>query len=212
MTKKKLLASIKKLLASILILVFILLTFAIFAPLAFLAQDNIDQKIKIFAKLSEYFEILVDFLKTLAWPVSVVIILFYYKNEIIQLLQGSQETVIKIPGAEFKVRAKEVTDALTDIFSEIDTILKSHLTQEQKNLFLRILSVPTSPKVEDIYPGFVRETHKHKMLRALRGVYFIRPVEGKQWEANKHIEVTNLGRIVARHKRDALMQKISSDG
>ena len=41
-------------------------------------------------------------------------------------------------------------------------------------------------------------------LRALRGVYFLRPVEGGTWQASKHIEVTTLGRLVAKHKREQL--------
>jgi hypothetical protein len=48
------------------------------------------------------------------------------------------------------------------------------------------------------------------MLRALRGVYYIRPRGGGLWGPDSIVEVTHFGKIVAQHKRIALER--SSEG
>jgi hypothetical protein len=93
---------------------------------------------------------------------------------------------------------------LRDVFGEIDTIIREHLKHEERNLFLRILASP-EPTVRELLPQFVRnDSDEHKWLRALRGVYFIRPRGGGRWELDSVIEVTTLGRLVQKHKAEAL--------
>jgi hypothetical protein len=159
-------------------------------------------------EIRQYLEIAVELLKTIVWPFIVIILLLRFQDVIRNAFSRSKETFIKIGGAEFKLTAGEAADALSDVFNEIDSILESHLTREEKKLFLKIISVPKTLAVQDLFSGFRRDTDEHKMLRALRGVYFIRPVEGGTWKTDKHIEVTNLGRLVARHKRDVLTKGI----
>ncbi len=183
----------------------------ILIPLVFLFYGDIDQNIKRFAEFRSYIKILIDPVKEFAWPVSVTIILIYYKDEITQLFQSNQETVMKIGAVEVKMTAKQANDALSEIFREIDTILKSSLSSEEKELFLRILTSVNPPKVGDIWPDFTRGSNEHKMLQNLRGVYFIRPVKGGKWEKDKYIQITQLGRIVERYKQDILRQQSSSD-
>jgi hypothetical protein len=160
------------------------------------------------AEIRRYCEIVIELLKAIAWPLFGVVVIIRFQEVIKNAFSRSKETTIKIAGAEFKLTAGEAADALSDVFNEIDSILESHLTKEEKVLFLKVIRAPKTLMVEDLFPGFKRDTDQHKMLRALRGVYFIRPVEGGTWRSEKHIELTNLGRLVARHKKDILAKGI----
>lgn len=130
------------------------------------------------AEIREYLKIIIELVKAIAWPIFGLIILLRFQDVIRNAFGLSKETIIKIAGAEFKLTAAEAADALSDVFSEIDSILESHLTEEEKRLFMRIISIPKVLTVQEVFPSFGRNTDEHKMLRALRGVYFIRPIEG----------------------------------
>lgn len=160
---------------------------------------------QISAEVRAYLALVVDLLGAVAWPITLAFVLVKFRDIIAGAVGRSKELILKIAGAEIKLTGAEAADALSDLFAELDTVLDSHLTAEERAFFLRVLSLPRVPTVSELLPDFQRNTPEHKMLRALRGVYFIRPSEGGPWQANKHVQVTTLGRIVAQHKRDRLM-------
>lgn len=152
------------------------------------------------AEVREYLGLLVEFVEAMAWPAMLAFILLRFKSIIIDWLRRGKKIVLKVAGAEVEFTASEAADALTDVFNEFDVILNSHLTDQEKRLFLKINAASRAPLVKDILPSFKRNSSDHKQLRALRGAYFIRPIEGGRWQEDNHIEITNLGKLVARHK------------
>lgn len=157
------------------------------------------------SEIREYLKIIVELIKVLIWPGLIAILLWRFKYLIDNVVHRSNEVSVKAFGTEFKLTRTEATETLSAIFNEIESAFKKRLTADEKMLFLKILDFPKPPSVEDVLPDFKREEQQLKMLRALRGVGFINPVEGKEWTSEKHIEVTNLGKIIARYKRDILM-------
>jgi hypothetical protein len=152
----------------------------------------------------QYLQLLIDLLKAVAWPATVFLLVWGFRGSLRQAISRSRETVIKMAGAEIRLTASEAVDAVSDIFSEVDAILRDHLTTQEKHLFSKIVRASRALAVEDLFPGFQRDPEQLKMLRALRGVYFIRPVEGGRWQPGKHVEVTSFGRLVARHRSESL--------
>ena len=156
------------------------------------------------AEVRAYAALAIDLVKAILWPAVAALVLLRFREVIVQAIGRSKKMVFKIAGAEVELSAGEVSEALSEVFGEIDVLLEEHLSTEEKHLFLQILNRPRPPKVEAVLPEFERNTPAHKNLRALRGAYFIRPIEGGTWQRWKHIEVTTLGRVVAKHKRAAL--------
>lgn len=163
------------------------------------------------AHIQGYLNIAVEFVKAIAWPVFGIVIVRQFKGAIVNALDRSKAITLKFAGAEIKVSGEEAAGVLSGI---LDKILTELLTRDEKRLLLRVLAYPAPPRVDIIFPDFVRvEKHEKsrdediailKMLRALRGVAFIQPQEGGQWEPWKHIEVTDSGRLVGRYRNDVL--------
>jgi hypothetical protein len=160
------------------------------------------------AEIRQYLQLLIDLLKALAWPATLIALVFWFRDSLQQAISQSRETVIEMAGAKIRITAQEAVDAVSDVFSEVDTILREHLTTEERQLFSKIVKAPHTLTVKDIFPEFKRETPEHKMLRALRGVFFIRPVERGGWQPFKRVEVTTFGRLVAHHRLDLLSSPV----
>lgn len=157
------------------------------------------------ADVRAYLALAIDLAKGLAWPITLAWLLLAFRAPLTAVLERSRQTTIKVAGAEISMSASEAGEALADFFTEVEVLLSEHLTLEQKDLFVRIGRQPHTPQVRDILPDFSRETTSHEALRALKKASFVRPIGGGQWSATRHIEVTTLGRLVLKHKRELLM-------
>jgi hypothetical protein len=169
-----------------------------------------DNAMELSAEFREYLKLYIEALKVMAWPVFGSIVLLLFKDVISNAVARSKEIIVKVAGNEIKFTALEASDALSSVFNAMDDVLTKHLKPEEKKLFLKVLSLSEPPAVIQLFPEFERDTAEHKMLRALRGVYYIRPRGGGLWEQDSIVEVTNFGKIVAQHKRNALER--SSEG
>ncbi|HWO10582.1 MAG TPA: hypothetical protein VNN80_13915 [Polyangiaceae bacterium] len=156
-------------------------------------------------EVREYLLLLVQLLGAVAWPIAVTVILYFFRDVIARALGRNRDLVVNVAGVEIRLSAGEAKDALQEVFAEIDTVIAEQLTDEERQLFLRILESRRTVEVNRLLPGFARDTPEHQWLRALRGAYFIRPAEGGPWRRDKHVEVTTLGRLVGKFKRDALI-------
>jgi hypothetical protein len=134
---------------------------------------------------------------------------FVFRKELSTFLLRLSKLIITGPaGVKIEMSGDTAAHIATDLLNEIDTLITKHLKPEEVQLFLNLLAMPPLPSVSQVFPNFQRGSREHSMLRALRGVYFIRPKEGSVWEREKHIEITTLGKIVGQHKRDVLQQAI----
>lgn len=170
------------------------------------------QDLQLSTEIREYIKLLIDLLKATAWPIALAALLIYYRSIIANALSRSKELLIKIAGNEFKLTTTEATSALTDIFGEIDVLVRDHLTTDEKLLLLKVGGfTPYQYTVIEAVPTFTHELNSPtlKMLRALRGAYLVRPLEGGKWRPEKHIQLTNFGSLVLKYKREALLESIN---
>ncbi len=139
--------------------------------------------------------------------VVLVVFVLIFRKELSLFLFKLTEIRVTLPGGvKIDLTGNDAAAIATDLLREIDKLLKEHLTPEEKRLFLDVLRHRNPPLVTDVLPDFdeSRPPALLKQLRALRGAYFIRPVEGSRWLPQKHIQVTTLGQIVAKHRRSLL--------
>ena len=160
-------------------------------------------------EIREYLKIFIDLIKVVAWPVFGLVVLSRFKDVIANVLGKSKQIVLKFAGVEINTTTEEASDALSGILGQIDEIVNDLLTPEEVQLFIKIHKHLGSPTVKDFFPDFDRtkSVNELKILRALRGVYFIRPTEGGTWQSDKHIEVTTFGNLVIRYRKELLNQK-----
>lgn len=138
--------------------------------------------------------------------VALVVILLAFKRQFGDLMARASKVSIHLGrSVSFEVDGATVQDAFRDLFTEMDTVVRTLLTVDERSLFLKIVDGNKDVSVQEVMGGFNREPDKLKRLRALRGVSFIRPKEGGNWQADKTIQVTTLGRLVGTHMREALM-------
>lgn len=136
-----------------------------------------------------------------------VFILLAFKKQVGEMISRASKIAIHLgPNISFELDGATAQKTFKELFTEMDTVIRTLLTPSERALFLKVLDAKGGSKVGDIMNGFAREPEKLKQLRALRGVSLIRPAEGGNWQVDKTIQVTTLGRIVGEHMRGALEQ------
>jgi hypothetical protein len=131
------------------------------------------------------------------------IIVYVFRNALSSLmLRASKVSLTGPAGVKLVISGQVAATIATDVLIELERMISRHLTRDEKQLFVDILHHQTPPKVKDLMPTFDRNNPEQlKPLRALRGIYFIRPEpESSRWTADTPIHVTRLGKIAAKHK------------
>ena len=123
------------------------------------------------------------------------------------LLKASKVTISGPAGFKIVISGQAAAGIAADVLAELQGIMSSVLTAEEKQLFLKIVERNSQTSVVSVLPSFNRDPQSQelKWLRALRGVNLIQPVpEGSRWGTDTQIRITRLGRIVAKHERHLL--------
>lgn len=83
------------------------------------------------AEVRQYLQLLVELIKAVAWPAVVVVPVWRFRDALQQALSRSKETFFKFPGGELKLSASEAVDGVSDVFLEVDAILREHLSTKR---------------------------------------------------------------------------------
>ncbi len=149
-------------------------------------------------------------LAPLAWPVTTLIILLYFRNPIRSLLYRLSDS-LKVKsfkfilfGFETELTPEEAKGALDEMLQDIVEAM-NELSAEEVKLFQTIINADGRLTVLDLLPDFKRESLQHAQLRKLRDRKLIRPMEGGNWQPQKHPIATRFGKLVLKlHPKLAL--------
>jgi hypothetical protein len=140
-------------------------------------------------------------LGAIAWPITALIITFYFRIPLRSLLDRLADS-LKIKslkfvflGSEVELTPEQAKDTLDEMLKEIVEAM-NQLSLDEVNLFLRIDDANGHLAVRDLIPDFKRQSTEHAQLRSLRDWKLIRPIEGGNWQPEKHPIVTQFGRMV----------------
>jgi DNA-binding transcriptional ArsR family regulator len=155
----------------------------------------------------------IDLLKSLLWPATIVVVILIFRNQVIDLLRKAASITLQLPGGiSVGITVGEAQKILQDLLSEIDQLIES-LTQEDVAKFIAVAEKDQSGNIDVVPAGFKRSqtgiepSEEHERLRRLRGAHLIRPREGGQWREGKHILLTSFGRMVFNARQQQLRQK-----
>ena len=148
-----------------------------------------------------------DFIKAIAsllWPIIVLISVYKLWPYILKLTKEATQVKIKIGDYELSASGETSEIFIKPIINELTDAVAT-LLPEQKNEFRKIYNQVCVEGREFQLPSeFQRDSEYHSRLRALRNVYFIRPVGGGRWQAGKQVEVKNFGKLAAKLKTKEL--------
>ena len=147
-----------------------------------------------------------DFVKIatpLAWPTVTLVIFLLVFEPVHALLKRLSETLtfkslkVKALGVEAELTPEYAESVLQELLADI-TASSNQLTPEEITLFDQILASDGQKTVEDLIPGFRRETPPHERLRNLRDQKLILPTTRGSWKGEKIPIVTPYGHLVAK--------------
>jgi DNA-binding transcriptional ArsR family regulator len=140
-------------------------------------------------------------LAAIAWPITALIVAFYFRTPVRSLLNRLADSLkvkslkFALFGAEVELTPEEAKGALDEMLQEIVEAMNELLPAEV-DLFLKIDSAEGRLTVLDLIPDFKRESVQHTQLRKLRDRKLIRPIEGGNWQPQKHPIVTRFGHLI----------------
>jgi len=137
-------------------------------------------------------------LSALLWPLAVIFVAWLFRREVSVLLGRIKEVSFQVLGQKISISSDKASDVLEEMAGE----MRSDLREVHWKLFHQIRRSDGSERVDDIFPGFKRDTPEHKLLGELRGRNLIRPLEGGAWRDFKHPVLTRLAAAIARVKPD----------
>lgn len=108
-------------------------------------------------------------------------------------------------GQEIVLTAAESKDAAGTLLDEVDRLIR-RLTDDDKALLAKIIDQGGAVLIEQVLPGFRRDTPEHESLRRLRDCQLIRPVGSGRFEAGKYLEIKPFGRALLRIRFQDLLQ------
>lgn len=97
-------------------------------------------------------------------------------------------------GAKAELTPEAAKGTLDEMLQEIVEPM-NELSPDEVDLFLRIDTADGRLTVVDLIPDFEPESARHAQRRRLCDRKWIRPVEGGQWQPQKHPIVTRFGHL-----------------
>jgi hypothetical protein len=138
---------------------------------------------------------------SVAWPVVAMTFLILLYKPTVTLLERLAATLtiktvkLKAFGAEVELTPELAQRALDELLQDIAEST-NELAPEESFLFERIVHTDGRSTVLDLLPAFTRESKDHQRLRMLRDRKLIRPLEGGNWQQDKHPVSSRFGRLV----------------
>jgi hypothetical protein len=142
-----------------------------------------------------------DIASALAWPLTAIAFLAVFFKQVRALLERLAET-LTIKNIKLRIFLTEIEltpELVKRVFDELlDEIAQptNRLEPEESSLFDRILRAGGRETINDVFPGFQRNSREHEQLRKLRYLNLVRPLEGGQWRGEKHPIPTRFGELV----------------
>jgi hypothetical protein len=152
-------------------------------------------------------------IEALAWPATVLIIVFSLRHQLLALLSQRSSVVIKALGVELSLTSSEAQRILDLLLEEI-VLAIGELKPDERRLFNAIRIANGTKNVgtlsAEVFP-FKFERSKdnkinaaHESFRRLRDLRLIRPDRGGKWDADKIPLATRFVEMVSRLKPDVL--------
>jgi hypothetical protein len=138
-------------------------------------------------------------LQSIAWPSVALTVALLFRKPLAHLAESVSLKAIKLKvlGAEVELTPEQAKTNLQELLTDILQTI-NELPPDVLELFGGIEAAGGRSTVEDLVPGFSRDSHEHQSLRTLRDRQLIRPFEGGSWQAKKHPVTTHFGELVWR--------------
>jgi hypothetical protein len=118
------------------------------------------------------------------------------------ILGRDAEVELEVLGVKLKAGRDVARRLIEPVFDEVRAVVEQ-LGEEERRLFDAIRNGLAEPGHYTVPQGFTRSTRElpsqlHEGLRTLRRLSLIRPREGGNWKAGKHVQLTNFARLAMR--------------
>ncbi len=148
---------------------------------------------------------LIELITSFFWAFVSVYVVIQYRKPITQIVSRLRTFRLKIPnGPEMEITADQAVDLAQDLLDEVDELIKD-LDDQDKSLLNKVYRSNRLITVEELIPGFERDSPEHQRLRKLRDCQLIKPNEPGQWDSRKNIVIKPFGRILLKIKKEVLL-------
>ena len=142
----------------------------------------------------------------LAWPVVVLATLVAFADKLRALLDKLTQSLsvksvkLKALGGEIELTVEQAKNTLDEQLKAIADA-SNELTEEELDLFEKILEADGKLTVAMLIQDFKRNSHEHNILRRLRDRMLVAPSETGNWQPGKHPVPTRFGKLVHQLKQ-----------
>lgn len=150
---------------------------------------------------------ILEFISSLAWPLLLLFALVRYHGFLSGFLSKVRSVKFKVFDQEIELSAEQAEETLQEIAEDVVSLIDD-MSQEQRDLYVKIRALDGTKTVKEILPDFVRGSYQHQLLQALRERKLIRPLEGSSWRDEKRPVVTRFSRLVERIYPDLVRGKL----
>lgn len=139
----------------------------------------------------------------------IVVLSAMFRGALYKIIAASTQSEFHWGNNKVILKSSQSERLLASAFDSMKPLIDTVPKDERQRILTAIQSSPRPLRVDEIFPGFTRETHKdgleQQILRNLREAQLIRPVGGGRWHGDSLVDLKEFGRIMLDYMGDYIL-------